>query len=192
MDARGYCDFDVYGRDHSPDVSAEKAAPDRVLPDGRPIYYSPVSRGFWIMKEILGLKAEYYNARVYDVSPALFGGRKFDLVFMGSVLMHVRDPIGAVMAAHTVCAGQLIATTYTLEADPNPDVPLMVMQKGAHDGISWWTPNLACLEEWVKAAGFSRVDVTGTVHLTVDRPFDPAEGESTALTQTQRLIHAFV
>ena len=106
VDARGYCDFDVFGRAEYPDVTAEKAAPDRLLPDGSPIYYSPVSQGFWIMKDILGLKAEYVNSRVYDVGQKL-KGRKFDLIFMGAVLMHLRDPIGALMALRPLCADRL-------------------------------------------------------------------------------------
>src|SRR5436305_3188261 len=40
VDARGYCDFDIFGRDRYPDVASEKPSPDRVLPDGRPVYYS--------------------------------------------------------------------------------------------------------------------------------------------------------
>ncbi len=136
-DARGYCDFDVFGRDHYPDVTSEKPAPSLVLPNGRPVYYSPVSKGFWIMKNILGLKAEYVNARVYEINPELFGGRKFDLVFLGSVLMHLRDPIGALMAAHSVCNHLLIATTYLLsDTVGQGEPPIMRMWDGAGDGIT--------------------------------------------------------
>src|SRR5262245_28745320 len=192
VDARGYCDFDVFGRDRNPDVSTEKAVPDRVLPDGRPIYDSPVSGAFWIMKEILGLKAEFYNERLYDVAPALFGGRKFDLVFMGAVLMHLRDPIGALMAAHTVCAGQFISNMFTTDSDPRSDAPMMFMRKGAGHGFDWWTPNIACLDEWVRAAGFSRVELPGVVHLTADSPYADRHGISSAVDQTLQVIHAFV
>lgn len=53
LDARGYCDFDVFGRDQYPDVTSEKPAPDVISPDGRSLYFSPVSKGFWVMKDIL-------------------------------------------------------------------------------------------------------------------------------------------
>src|SRR5262249_18542294 len=39
VDVRGYCDFDVFGRPGYVDVSTEKPAPDRVLPDGRGVYF---------------------------------------------------------------------------------------------------------------------------------------------------------
>ncbi len=188
FDARGYCDFDVFGRDHYPDVATEKPAPDRVLPGGRGVYYSPVSKGFWIMKEILGLDAGYFNGRVYEIGPELFGGRKFDLVFMGSVLMHLRDPIGALMAAHSVCADRLIATTFMREATGEP--PAMQMQEGAGDGISWWVPNRPCLEQWLKAAGFSSFDLERRVRLTVDNPYTDQGGRSSAVDQVHQLVHA--
>ncbi len=192
-DARGYCDFDVFGRDQYPPLSSEKSAPDRILPDGKEIYYSPVSQGFWIMKDILGLKARYVNARVYDICPELFGGKKFDLVFMGSVLMHLRDPIGALMAAHSVCNSQLIATTYLLPDAPFMKEPFMRMREGAADGISWWIPNYPCLVEWLKASGFSKFNIENTVQLTSDSPYsEETTGKSTGVDQSQQLIQAFV
>jgi SAM-dependent methyltransferase len=192
VDARGYCDFDVFGRDSYPDVSTEKPGPDRVLPDGTPVYYSPVSGGFWAMKDLLGLEAEYVNARVYDIGPARLGGRRFDLVFMGSVLMHLRDPIAALMAAHTVCGGQLIATTYMLPDDPARPEPVMRMWENAADGISWWVPNRACLAQWLKAAGFSRYAIDRQVSLTADVPYADEQGRSSGVSQIQQLVHAFV
>jgi tRNA (mo5U34)-methyltransferase len=189
VDARGYCDFDVFGRDHYPSVTLEKPVPDRTLPDGRGVYYSSVSKGLWIMKEILGLRAHYVNGRVYEICPQLFGGRKFDLVFMGSVLMHLRDPIGALMAAHSVCADRLIATTFMRDIVTEP--PLMQMQEGAGDGINWWVPNRPCLAQWLKAAGFSKFDIDRRVRLTVDKPYEDEAGRSSAVDQVHQLVHAF-
>lgn len=191
-DARGLCDFDVFGRDHYPDVLLEKSKPDRVLSDGRSIYYSPVSKGFWIMKDILGLKAKYVNARVYEICPDLFGGKKFDLVFMGSVLMHLRDPIGALMAAHSVCKHLLIATTYMLPDTFSPGTPLMQIREGAGEGICWWIPNRLCLIQWLKAAGFATFNIDKTVRLTTDAPYKASSGKSSGVDQVQQLLHAYV
>jgi tRNA (mo5U34)-methyltransferase len=191
-DVRGYVDFDVFGRDRNPNISSEKSTPDLILPDGRMIYYSPVSKGFWIMKDILKLKAEYVNARAYDICPELFQGKKFDLVFMGSVLMHLRDPIGALMAAHTVCKHQLIATTYLLPDLPGRPEPFMRMWEGGGDGISWWIPNRQCLIQWLKACGFAKFNIDQPINLTVDKPYKDKDGRSSASNQTQYLICAYV
>jgi tRNA (mo5U34)-methyltransferase len=191
-DARGYCDFDVFGRDRYPPATSDNTAPDLVTLRGQPLYFSPVSKGFWIMKNILRLRAEYLNARAYEICPELFGGRKFDLVFMGSILMHLRDPIGALMAAHSVCKKQLIATTYMLPDDSKETEPVMRLWEGGDGGgVSWWVPNRKCLIQWLSAAGFVRFDVDNTVRLTVDTPYRDANGNSSAVNQIQQLVHAF-
>ena len=53
---------------------------------------------------------------MYDVAPEVFEGRRFDLVFMGALLCHLRDPIGALMAARSVCGGRVIASTPRLSS----------------------------------------------------------------------------
>lgn len=189
-DARGYCDFDVFGRDSYADVASEKPAPDRLLPDGRAVYYSPVSKGLWIMKDILRLKTEYVNARVYEICPGLFAGSKFDLVFMGSILMHLRDPIGALRAAHSVCNHLLIATTYMSFTMPL-EKPVMRMRENAGDGIGWWVPNRRCLVQWLKGAGFADYRINRTVRLSVDRAYHDPRGRSSARNQVQQLVHAY-
>jgi tRNA (mo5U34)-methyltransferase len=191
-DVRGRFEWDIFGRDQYPDVTTEKQSPDRILPNGQSIYYSGVSKGFWIMKDMLGLKAEYVNARVSDICPELFGGKKFDLVFMGSVLMHLRDPIGALMAAHSVCKHLLVATSYMLPDAFSPNTPVMQMRELAGDGISWWIPNRPCIVQWIKAAGFKNFDIENTVRLTTDDPYKTSTGKSSAVHQVQQLLHAFV
>jgi SAM-dependent methyltransferase len=190
LDARGPCDFDIFGRDHNPPVTEQKSRPDRVLPDGRPVYYSPVSKGFWVMKEILGLKADFFNGRVYDICPELFGGKTFDLVFLGSILMHLRDPIGALMAAHTVCGQSLIANIGVLPNGYAPEKLVMRLLPKAGDGIGWWTPTTDCFCEWMLAAGFSRVDSVKTLHLTADRPWTDPHGTTSGVSQIHKVIHA--
>jgi SAM-dependent methyltransferase len=191
VDVRGHCDFDLYGRDRNPPIESEKDAPDRILPDGKPVYYSPFSKGYWLMKEMLGLKSEYVNARAYDICPELFGGRRFDLVFMGSILMHLRDPIGALMAAHTVCDRQLIATSYVEPSRPH-DAPSMTMFPGKVGNVGWWKPNQQCLKQWLHAAGFTRVELEPGVRLTADVPYYNEQGETHTLDQTHWLVRAWV
>jgi SAM-dependent methyltransferase len=196
VDVRGYGDLDVFGRPGYPDITSEKPAPDHVLPDGRPVYFSPVSKGFWVMKDVLGLKAEYVNARVYDLRPELFGGRKFDLVFVGAVLMHLRDPIGALAAVRSVCRHQLVANSF-LEPDEG-ETPRMTLRGGfasAEDPYVpylWWVPNRNCLVQWFKGAGFSRVSADKAVRATVDRPFVNEHGQAAAAEATLTLVNAYV
>jgi SAM-dependent methyltransferase len=189
VDLRGISDFDVFGRPAYPDISEEKPDPDVRLPDGRELYFSPVSKGFWIMKDLLGLKAEYANARVYELAPSVFGGKTFDFVFVGAVLMHLRDPIGALMAIRTVSRGRVIATSFLLDGGPH-DPPLMQLLQG--DKIAWWAPNRRCLIAWFEGAGFGGVDLDGTIRLSVDRPYVDAGGHSSATEQVFTRVEARV
>jgi SAM-dependent methyltransferase len=191
VDARGYSDFDVWARPDYPDIAQEKPQPDRIEA-GRPVYYSPVSRGFWIMKEILGLEARYVNARIYDIRPELFGGENFDLVFLGSVLMHVRDPIGALMAARRVCRGTLIANSLCVAPHLDTETPLMEFLNNPRDQINWWRPNRQCLEQAVAAAGFRDIDTSHRVQITADSVYADSTGRSSGATQSLYLVHARV
>lgn len=69
VDIRGFCDLDIFGRWEYPSVESEKSHPDRRGPDGGPIYHSPVSAPFWVVRELLGSSIEFVNARTYEGPP---------------------------------------------------------------------------------------------------------------------------
>ena len=216
VDARGYCDFDFVGRYEYPSLESEKPVPDRVGPGGEPLYDSPVSGGFWIMRDLLGSQVQFVNSTVYGLSPELFGGKRFDLVFMGAVLPHVRDPIGALMAARRVCGDRLIASTMmmpewralgelvrgprvgaavalarrALRRTPLPEenpLPMMDLVHAMHDPIAWWRPNIACFRQWFVTAGFSRVDVSRETTLTSD-VLKPLDADAERLRNVTKVL----
>ncbi len=194
VDARGYCDFDVYGRYYYPQPDSEGKTPDRYLDDGTPVYYSPVSGAFWIMREILGSKVKAVNARAYDLRQEMFGREQFDLVFMGAILCHLRDPIGALMAARRLCRGRVIATTPVVIGEPESEVgPRQYLPYTEIDNITWWLPNEACFRHWFLAAGFRDVDVSKSITLRCDVEHrDPDTGRITNENQTLRVGTAVV
>ena len=61
---------------------------------------------FALAKEALGSQVERVDCSVYDLDPAVHGS--FDLVFMGSLLLHLRDPVRALDAVRSVCGGQAV------------------------------------------------------------------------------------
>jgi SAM-dependent methyltransferase len=168
VDARDYSDFDVYGRFNNPPMNADRP-PDHYDEYGRPVYFSPVSRGFWIMKDLLGSRIRFRHARVYELCPALFDGQMFDLVFMGAILCHLRDPIGALMAARSVCKHRIIASTPIVLGEPESEtLPRQYLPYTAVDRISWWLPNEACFRHWFLASGFMAPDISREVTLRAD------------------------
>jgi len=167
VDAASVLDLDRFG-DYER-RSEPPRTPDAYGDDGRPLYFNDVSRGLWIMRELLGSKIRLVNGTVYEVSPELLRGESFDLVFMGAVLLHLRDPMGAIRAARSVCRGRMLATNW-LMPDANgyriADLPCL----GEQEFLAWWRPTRECYALWFKAAGFRHVDVERTVTLTGGEP----------------------
>src|SRR5688500_18530296 len=58
----------------------------------RPAEDGPRGQTFRIAHEALGSSVERVGCSIYEATPDQLGG-KFDLVFCGSVLIHLRDPM---------------------------------------------------------------------------------------------------
>jgi len=195
IDVRGTCDYDIRGgrreREPYPLVESEKAHPDLMDVDGKPLYFSRVSRSLWIMKDLLGLPIRVSNSRIYDLRPSTFEGKLFDLVFVGALLLHLRDPIGGLIAARSVCRDRLIATSPVI-SDDSRDEPWMKM--APFNAGAWWLPNKAAYRRWFLDAGFSQVDVERAVTLSGEAPHpsfdDPTPGAIRNGTQRLRLADA--
>jgi len=213
VDARGYCDFDVFGRpDHLP-IEADDTSrssvfqdrsellaptpagvrpPDRYGPDGVAQYFSSVSGAFFAMRDLTGADIEFLNSTAYEICPELFGGRQFDLVFMGALLCHLRDPIGALNAARKVCRDRIVVSTPVVLGSSAADPPLQYLPYTDIDVTSWWLPNEACFRLWLEAAGFINVDVSQSITLRGDIPHVDPGGRVHNGDQTHRIGRASV
>lgn len=108
--------------------------------------------GFGLAAEVRGSRVERRELSVYDLERADVG--EFDLVFLGSLLLHLRDPVGALARVRSVCRGSLLV----LDAI---DLPLSLLAPRrpltSLDAVGrpwWWRPNRAALVRMVEAAGF--------------------------------------
>jgi len=175
FDARGLCDMDVYGRYKAPRLEDEKKVPDRYDDNGEPVYHNRTSESFFILKKHLGLDISFRSGPIYKLNE-IFEGEKFDIVFMGSILLHLRDPIGALMAARNICSGQLIADT-NFDGKNKSELPMVMMPYTDFSKRAWWVPNVAGLKHWFLAAGFSDVNVDRTVDIRSDLPKEHISGK---------------
>lgn len=66
-----------------------------------------LQNSWWFLREARNAKADAVYGTVYDIDPSL--GR-FDVVTLNSVLLHLRDPMGAMIKAASVCDGTLVVT----------------------------------------------------------------------------------
>jgi tRNA (mo5U34)-methyltransferase len=122
-------------------------------------------RGFEIAAEAFGSQAGYRECSVYDLDPVEHG--RFDFVFMGSLLLHLRDPIRALERLRGVCAPD--GTVCTMDAI-DPTLTRLFPRKALaqFDGEGrpwWWMPNIAAYERMVRAAGLEPVGSATPVRL---------------------------
>ena len=110
-------------------------------------------RGFEIARDALGSKVDRRFVNIYDLTPEELG--TFDVVVVGALLLHLRDPIRAMEAVRSVCGGHLLSwdqVDLTLSAvfRRRPVAQL----HGSGEGVQWWTPNIAGYHRMLFSAGF--------------------------------------
>lgn len=160
----------------------EARGPDVVyaldLPDGSQADWPPNAReanlrasaetglewgsGFKLAHEALRSEVHRVEGNVYDLDVAWVDGDPLDLVFCGTILQHLRDPVGALqnMLGCLKPGGELLMMeTYSVKltrlhrstpvAEYRPTVP------GSQ--FTWWVPNVATLRAWAITAGFEEI-----------------------------------
>jgi tRNA (mo5U34)-methyltransferase len=118
---------------------------------------------FGLACEALGSRVERLDLSVYDLDPVELG--HFDVVFLGSLLLHLRDPVRALERLRSVCAGEaIIADTVELGASRRwPRTPIVRLE-----GLErpwWWQPNRAALLQMIQSAGFTIREAGGIYYV---------------------------
>src|SRR4051794_26208259 len=141
--------------------------------------------GFEIVMEALGKEIERREMSVYELDPDVVG--KFDFVYVGSLLLHLRDPVRAIERVRSVCQGRAL---FVDAIDPvltrlHPRRPV-----SSFDGLGrpwWWKPNLKALERAVRSGGF---DIEGSPKRVKMKPgagFPRPKNRGRALLSSQQL-----
>lgn len=124
--------------------------------------FQPKHQNFELARTSLSSEVRREFVSVYDVTADNVG--TFDLVFVGSVLIHLRDPVGALMALHRVCRGggqiQIVE-----EVDQRLELLGRIFgRRGAlarfqaiSPHLTWWVPNTLAWEHMLLAAGYENV-----------------------------------
>ena len=126
---------------------------------------------FELAHRTLGSGVRRVDMRVYDLSPGELG--EFDFIFMGSLLLHLRDPVGALTAVKTVLHGEL------LSADSiSPLLTLMhprdpVARLEAPGWPLWWVMNVAAYRRLFEAAGYTIQAAGRPFHVRSGPTYEP-------------------
>jgi tRNA (mo5U34)-methyltransferase len=116
---------------------------------------------FDIARRALGSGVRRLSCSVYDLDPSVHG--RFDVVFCGTLLVHLRDPIRALERMREVCAGELVLVE-CLDARLDMLAPRVPCARLAPAPDQWWRVNRAGLLAMVRAAGFEAVWTSRPFH----------------------------
>ena len=115
--------------------------------------------GFRTAAAALNSRVERVICDVQELSPERVGGA-VDLAFCGALLLHLRDPVGALERLRETLApgGSLVVLEpfAVRETVLSPRRPVARFEPLATT-FNWWRPNLAALDGWLRTAGFSAV-----------------------------------
>jgi tRNA (mo5U34)-methyltransferase len=109
--------------------------------------------GFEVAHRLLSSSVVREPLSVYDLTPERLG--QFEVVVCGSLLLHLRDPLRALAAIHSVCAGSFLSTNQVdlLRSLEHPRQPLIRLD-GTSGITQWWLPNVAGHRQMLRSAGF--------------------------------------
>jgi tRNA (mo5U34)-methyltransferase len=134
---------------------------------------------FRMARDLRGSRVEYRNANVYELSPYTIG--TFDVVFCGSLLLHLQNPLGALHAIRSITRELAIIETAVLAEleEQFPGRPYLAFGypgEEEHPGerTSYWTMTSAALEKMLRYAGFDPVEHQGTFLLPPAGPLASA------------------
>ena len=127
----------------------------------------PWPRHFRIAHAMRGSRVDYRYCSVYDLSPYTVG--TFDVVFCGSLLLHLQNPLAALQAIRSVTRGIAIVETAVFPEfeEKFPGQPLIQFgyqgdEKVPGENNTFWVMSSAALEKMLRYAGFAEVEPQGT------------------------------
>ena len=113
--------------------------------------------GFRLAHQELGSRVLRKMMTVYELSPERLG--YFDFIFVGDMLLHVRDPQLALERIRSVCRGTMyLADEYHSGLEPFGDTCLAEYPLSVHGEHAWWFLSRNAIKRMVRMAGFDTID----------------------------------
>jgi len=112
--------------------------------------------GFDLAADVLESSVRRLELSVYDLDPAVVG--EFDFAYVGSLLLHLRDPVLALERVRSVVHGEVLMVD-AIDAELArlfPRRPVATLDGRGRPW--WWRPNPAGLAQMATAAGLTVVD----------------------------------
>ena len=151
MERRGAREVVALDLDDERDLDWPPRRRPREFPD------EPRGAGFGLAKEILGSAVERVNISVYDAMPEELG--TFDLVFCGSVLIHLRDQLLALERIAGLSSDRFISAEGYSRAAGLVPFPVSRYRADRPAAVVFWEPSARAWRRMMVTAGFERVEL---------------------------------
>ena len=128
--------------------------------------------GWWYLHRTLGSSAKFVQGNIYDM-PADLG--TFDVTLVGAILLHLREPWGALsQAAQRTTETMIVTEPLQDDLDP-PESNIMRFSPSAeHHLTNWWSIYPGAVVSMLARLGFGRTETT--MHTPAPPP-GPRPGE---------------
>lgn len=140
-------------------------------------------RSYWMAHRVLGSRARAYYGTAYQLPEAL---GSFDVVVIGMMLPHVREPF-RVLEQAAARSSETIIVTQQAPGEERAYAYFMPDPATGQPDAAWWSMSEACTERMLGVLGFEVTSRTRAEHAC------PARGDRewcTALVATRRRQHA--
>ena len=127
--------------------------------------------GFRLARELFGSSVERVNRSVYEALPEELG--TFDLVFCGSVLIHLRDQLLALERIAGLCkpSGMFISAEEYDRLSGFVPFPVVRYRADREAAVVFWQPSVRTWKRMLWTAGFERVEEKGRFTLRSPQGF---------------------
>jgi tRNA (mo5U34)-methyltransferase len=117
---------------------------------------SPRGEGFRLARELLGSRVERVDCSIYHATPEELG--TFDLVFCGTVLIHLRDQLLALERIANLCNGTFISAEEYDRLSGLVPFPVSRYRADRDSDVVFWQPSARTWKRMLSSAGFDRVE----------------------------------
>ena len=112
--------------------------------------------GFRLAKEIFGSSVERVDLSIYEATPEALG--TFDLVFCGSVLLHLRDQLLALERIARLCRGTFVSAEEYDRLSQLVPFPVSRFRADRPRAVVYWLPAAKTWRRMLWSAGFDRIE----------------------------------
>jgi tRNA (mo5U34)-methyltransferase len=157
MERRGAAEVVAIDLDDERELDYPAARRPTTFPDTRR------GDGFRLAHEVYGSQVHREVVSIYDATPEHLG--TFDLIFCGSVIIHLRDQILALERIANLCRGTFVTVeAYSRLAGLSP-VPATLFRADRPQNIVFWEPSVRTWKRMLLMSGFRTVERKGRFRL---------------------------